>query len=182
MNNNNHSFPEPKYLPAIFPYQTCVSIIKTLQGASVYTSERCLELDILSSKVPYIARELFGIIIQIEHGRLHIRVDSGANATFNAVMLTGANHDAAKKMLGQVYTAVHRDAHFVQEFDERGEVLTSYITLVMKCDAKDNSRLRIEGSASAMDWIVSQLWQAGSTTGSWDSLSVQRRQTRHREN
>lgn len=35
VNGIERRFPEPKYLPAVFPHQTCVSIIKTAQGAAV---------------------------------------------------------------------------------------------------------------------------------------------------
>lgn len=110
-----------------------------------------MELNILSAWVPYIASELFHIIVQIEHGQLYIRLDSGAKGTFNTVRLTGASHDAAKKILGQVYT------HFVQEV-ETEEVLINSITLKVKGDADMHSRLYIQGSVLSMAWIVSKLW------------------------
>lgn len=156
MDNTERNFLELKYLPTVFLYQTCVSVIKTARGASVRASQSSLELDIYSAKVPYIARELFGVIIQIEHGRLHLRLDSGANATFNSLKLAGAEHKTAKRILRQLYSAICSDAHFVLVF-ERGEVLISYITLEVKGDATDNSCLCIQGNASSISGIASQL-------------------------
>lgn len=165
IDNTERSFPEPKYLPTVFPPQTCISVVKTARGASVRASQSSLELDIYSAEVPYIARELFGVRIRIEHGRLYLGFDSGANATFDSLKLAGAEHKAAKEILGQLYTAVCSDAHFSQEL-ERGEVKTSYITLEVKSDATDNSCLCIQGIPSSISGIVSQLWPAGSRTGS----------------
>jgi hypothetical protein len=93
-----------------------------------------------------------------------MRLDSGAKATFKAITLTGANHDAARKIFGQVYTMVQGDTHFIQEV-ERGEVLISSITLEIKGDADMHSRLCIQGSTSSIAWIISQLWPVSSATG-----------------
>lgn len=163
VNDTELNSPEPKHLPAVFPYQTCLSIAKTARGASVRIVSSALELDIYSGKVPYIARELFGVIIQPEHGRLYLRLDSGANASFDTLRLAGADHEAAKRILGQVYSAVQHDMHFVREF-ERGEVLTSFITLEMKGDIRENSCLCIQGNALSISWIASQLWPGVSRT------------------
>lgn len=169
VNDMERSFPEPKYLPAIFPYQTCVSIVKTARGASIriispaMTSQSSVELDIYSTKVPYIARELFGVVIEIEHGRLYMSLDSGANASFDTLRLAGAEHKAAKKILGQLYSAIENDAHFRHEF-EMGQVLTSFITLELNGDVKENSRLCIRGNASSISWIAGKLWPVSSAT------------------
>ncbi|KUI63846.1 hypothetical protein VM1G_12025 [Cytospora mali] len=108
---NERSFPGAKYLPAIFPPQTCVAIVKTGRAASVRivalppALQYSLELDIYASKVPYMARELFGVIIQVEDGRLYLGLDSGANASFDTLRLAGADHEAARRILGRVYSA-----------------------------------------------------------------------------
>ncbi|KUI66551.1 hypothetical protein VM1G_11441 [Cytospora mali] len=147
--NIERSFPEPKYLPNVFPYQTCVSIVKTSRQAAVYTDSADLKLDIKSASIPHIARELFGAIIQVEHGRLYMTLDSGSSVTFNEITLSGANHMAAKKIFGEAYTAVSGGAHFKHEL-ERGELLTRFIRLELQGDANKSSRLCIQGDAASI--------------------------------
>lgn len=75
--NHKRSYPESKFLPAIFPHHTYVSIVKTDRAAFVRiispapTLLSSLELGIYSANLSYIARELFGVFIQVEHGRYY---------------------------------------------------------------------------------------------------------------
>ena len=85
MTINDKRMPNPKYLSTILPTQTCLLIVKTLQGAFVHTSD--IELEIQSAWVLYIAGKLFNIIVQIKHGQLYIRLGSGANNPNSSIIV-----------------------------------------------------------------------------------------------
>lgn len=49
-----------------------------------------------------------------------MRLSSGAKATFKTVTLTGANHDAARKIFGQVYTMMQDDTSLTGDSEGGG--------------------------------------------------------------
>jgi hypothetical protein len=123
------------------------------------TPSQChLEIDVYARKVPYIARELFGSTFEVEDGRLSMRlVDSGACVTFEKLTLSGADRTGTEKLFGKVFQIVKADPLYADELD-KGEPVSSLISLDINGRAGDPSCLKIRSTAQTMSIIAKKLW------------------------
>lgn len=145
----------------------CRSIIKSDTRAEVEVltfdklkQQSALKLTIYPSRVPYLAKELFGVDMDLEDGQMCLRFDSGASARIEALKLTGAQHSALEKCLGrEVATAIQLSDVYSGEL-ARGEISTDCVSLtIQRNPARDISCfLTLAPEAKSLSRIVSWLW------------------------
>lgn len=163
----NHTpwrFPPPSVIPLVFPRRLALAIVMTDQGASVRAvfsqsprQKSYLELDILSDKVPFLARELFGACIEISKEQLCLRLENGSIVSFETMKFLLAERDPAAKIFGIPYVSICQDGNYVEEY-ERGAPLTSMISFEVKRSVHDHSCLRVEAGAETISSIARQIW------------------------
>lgn len=159
--------PFAKHLPSIFPPYMCKSIIKSELRAEVEIRSAAspessfLKVAIYPSKVPYLAKELFGVDIDFEDGRMFLRFDNGASAQIDALKLTGAKHECLEKCLGrELTTAVRSSCTYSKEL-ARGEPLTDCVSLTVHGDTGIPCFLTFLSDPNSFSTIVAQLWRPG---------------------
>lgn len=162
-NNHSWAFPCARNIPSFLPHHLCTSVVKTDLRAAIRIvfgrtpSQCCLELDIYASKVPYIARELFGEILEVEEQRLWVRRISGTSMSFESTTLHGADRKGAENLLGAIFELVKADSLYAEELD-KGEPRTSLVSLDIKGNAGDPSCLKVRSTAHTASIIARQLW------------------------
>lgn len=154
--------PEAKNIPMLFPRQTCASIVKSDREASIRAIfgeplQCSLEVDIYSHKVPHIVKDLFGLHVEIEDGRLIMRFSTGASILITTLELSGADREGAERLLGTTFANISSDALYVQEF-EGGESVTNLVSLEINGNVQGQSCLKIRCSARTLSSISARLW------------------------
>lgn len=140
----------------------CTSVVKKNRVAGVrafFPDEplQCrLEVDIHSSKIPYIARELFGLNFEMTEGCLVLRPETGSSVFFKEITLCGADRRAAEKILGAAFASISADDQYSEELDQ-GKPLTDLIMLKIH-DSGDSSCLTVRGTTQTITKISAQLW------------------------
>ncbi|POS68674.1 hypothetical protein DHEL01_v212931 [Diaporthe helianthi] len=133
--NHSWAFPHAKNIPSLLPNLTCASVVKSDSLATVRmifgeTPSQCfLEMEVYARRVPYIARELFGLDFEEEDGRLLMRiVDSAACVEFEKVTVFGADRKGTEKLFGNVFQFIKVDPLYDDEV-ERGQPVSSLISM-----------------------------------------------------
>lgn len=162
--NHSWSFPKAKNILSLLPNLTCDSVVKSYSLATIRmifgdTPSQChLEIDVYARKIPYIARELFGLTFDVEDGRLSMRaIESGASLTFDKVTAFGADRTGAEKPFGKVFQIVKEDPLYEDEL-ESGNPVSNLVSLEIRGKAGDPSCLKIRSTAQTMAIIAKKLW------------------------
>lgn len=160
-------FPDAKHLPSIFPPHICRSIVKTAAKAEVEVTPSqnanasCLKLSIYSTKVQYLARELFGVDIDNEGGRMFVRFESGASAQVDTLRLTGARLETLEKCFGPTTTAViQSSSRYLAELAQ-GQITTDCVSFVIQGCTGLHSLLSLESDPDSFSTITTRLWPPG---------------------
>ncbi|KAG8164063.1 hypothetical protein KVR01_005981 [Diaporthe batatas] len=170
MANNSWSFPKAKNILSLLPNLTWYSVVKSNSLATIRmifgdTPSQChLEIDVYAQKIPYIARELFGLTFDVENGRLTMRAtESCANMTFEKVTLTGADLNGSEKIFGEVFRILKDDPLYEDEI-ENGMPVTSLVSLDIR--ARSNSFVNLNPLAVSMFvicFLSQRSWSRGTT-------------------
>lgn len=157
--------PEARNIPIIFPPLICPSIVRSDGAASIRaiftdTPSQCsLEIDLYSTKIPYIAWELFKVNIDIEKGRLLVRFEKGANISAETFTLYGADRKATEGLLGNIFQIISAGVQYKMEI-EWGEPVTRFVSLEVKGNAEKPSCLKVQSDGKTISDIAAQLWPA----------------------
>ncbi|KAI3390243.1 hypothetical protein diail_11126, partial [Diaporthe ilicicola] len=157
------AFPRARNISSLLPYQFCTSVVKSDLLAAIRvifgrTPSQCyIQIDIYASRVPNIARELFGAILEVEEGRLWMRLASGSSTTFESMTLSGADRKGAENLLGVFFELITADSLYTEELD-LGESRTRLISMDIKGNVEDSSCLKVRSTAHTASVIARQLW------------------------
>lgn len=155
--------PSARNIPSLLPHRLSDSVVRTdkLAGIRLYPgrtpSQWCLEIEICASRIPYIAREFFGAVLEVEEQRLWIRLSSGSSMSFESTTLSGADRKGAETLLGALSELIKADPLYVDEFEE-GKSRTSLISLDINGNAEAPSCLKVRSTAHTASIIARLLW------------------------
>lgn len=159
------TLPYAKQLPSVFPPYICRAVMRLEARAEVAVSsaensERSLlNLCISPTKVSYFAKELFGVDVDFEDGRMCLAFENGASAQITSVTLTGAKPDALDQCFGrEVATAIQRSSKHSSELTH-GEVVTDCVSLTIQKNSGFYCVLSLVLNSEALSKIVARLWR-----------------------
>ncbi|KAI0187942.1 hypothetical protein F4808DRAFT_446519 [Astrocystis sublimbata] len=161
-----YAWPKARNLPFVFPHYMCTAIVKTDDAASVLLSfpsnpAQCRFIfDISSKEIQHIAKELFGVHVQIVRARQCIVLEHGVTVDIKgSVKLRGASNVAIDKLFGQMVGAAFR--HSPQRMDElsNGEILSNSSTMKIWEAERSPGRLNFKVEAHNLSTIWHGLWQ-----------------------
>lgn len=166
------TWPKARNLPGVFPTYLCRIIIKENGNAAITESfpkdpaECCLDLKIAANQVPHVAKELYGVHIDIVQGERSIILDNGVEVEINGtISLRRASNVAASKLFGpQVGMAYRSSSRFLSE-QYLGEDLTRCVSMTVARDAHLPGSLSLNLDAENLTTIGYSLWQAKGIPG-----------------
>lgn len=158
----DEGLPFASHLACIFPPMMLSSIVKREDRAEIEVihtespEQSWLRLSIYPHRVPYLAKELFDVDVDVKDTLIHLRLDSGAKA--KVLELDGARHETLEKCFGRQVAAAIRSTRKFSTEKRQGEVVTKCVSLKIEkdpCFSCSFSLMLDRGSLSA---IVAEIW------------------------
>ncbi|KAK3369545.1 hypothetical protein B0T24DRAFT_361853 [Lasiosphaeria ovina] len=159
-------WPNAANLPFVFPHYMCTAIVKRAGKASIMASfpsdpASCrLVFDISATEVQHVAKELFGIHIQVVNGRRRLLYENGPTVKINrSVTLAGTAGASIDNLYGQMVGDAFRHSPRRMEEISMGELLSKCLEMVVWGTSDRPSRLYFMVEAERLAPIFTQLWQ-----------------------
>lgn len=160
-----YAWPKARYLPFVFPHYMCATIVKNAELAAIMLSyptdpALCrLVFDISAGGVQHIAKELFGIHLQVIRGRRCIVFEYGATVEINSsVTLVGATVTSMDKLFGEMVGNAFRLSPGRMEELSTGEMLSKSLSMEVWSTSDRPSRLSLMLEAQQLASIYAKLW------------------------
>jgi hypothetical protein len=166
--NEQHrrDWPKAINLPRVFPSYLCGIIVKSAGRAHIRLlfpanpAECSLNLHISATQVPYVARELYGVHVNVENEKRFIITRDGVEIEIHgSFTLRRALNIPIPTLFGHQVGMAYRRSPRYKEEQYNGEDLTRCVSMVVEGQANMPGHLRLMIDEENLTSIAEDLWR-----------------------